>query len=172
VVVPEGDAAEAIDPLRGWICSTLTHNAARGAKDRPDVDAANPRAADTMGHIIRWHEDGDFDGTPFDGNHLVLAGDPDNERAEAHGNVRGDLFACPDGIAFGARGVLWSQTDIGTTSPNRGEMARLGNDQMLACDVTTGEVRRFSNWPDQRSAGRPRSATVVVRKSDGGVIGS
>ena len=32
--------------------------------------------------------------------------------------------------------------------------------------------RRGSNWPDQRPDGRPRSATVVVTKSDGGTIGS
>ena len=30
--------------------------------------------------------------------------------------------------------------------------------------------RRFSNWPDQRADGRPRSATVVMRKNEGGVI--
>lgn len=29
----------------------------------------------------------------------------------------------------------------------------------------------ISNWPDANPAGRPRSATVVVRKKDGGVIG-
>ena len=27
--------------------------------------------------------------------HLVLAGDPANERPEARGNIRGDVFACP-----------------------------------------------------------------------------
>lgn len=30
----------------------------------------------------------------------------------------------------------------------------------------------FSRWPDGASAGRPRSATVVIRKDDGGVIGT
>lgn len=30
----------------------------------------------------------------------------------------------------------------------------------------------FSRWPDGASAGRPRSATVVIRKLDGGVIGT
>jgi uncharacterized protein len=32
--------------------------------------------------------------------------------------------------------------------------------------------RRWSNWPDFRPDGRPRSATVVVRRVDGGVIGA
>ena len=34
------------------------------------------------------------------------------------------------------------------------------------------QPRKFSNWPDQRPAGRPRSATVVIRKADGGVVGT
>ena len=45
----------------------------------------------------------------------MLAGDPANERAEAKGNVKGDIFACPDGIAFDARGMLWIQTDTHAT---------------------------------------------------------
>ena len=28
-----------------------------------------------------------------------------------------------------------------------------------------------SSWPDGASGGRPRSATVVIRRDDGGVIG-
>jgi secreted PhoX family phosphatase len=35
-----------------------------------------------------------------------------------------------------------------------------------------GEDGMTSAWPDFRSDGRPRSATVVIRKQDGGVIGS
>jgi uncharacterized protein len=37
---------------------------------------------------------------------------------------------------------------------------------------TPDNPRRFSNWPDFDPKGRPRSATVVIRKDDGGVIGS
>ena len=112
--------------------------------------------------------------------------------------------------------VLWIQTDSSAASMHKGEMARIGNNQMLACDVRTGDTRRFltgpthceitgaawtpdgttmflnvqhpgetpsersdpaepakySNWPDYKPGGRPRSATVVVRKKDGGVIGT
>ena len=32
--------------------------------------------------------------------------------------------------------------------------------------------RAISNWPDKRATGRPRSATVVIRKADGGFIGT
>ncbi len=91
---------------------TLTNNSRRGMPNRPGVDAANPRANNTMGHIIQWTEDGDFDSTTIRWKHLLLAGDPANERPEARGNVRGDVFACPDGLALDARGVLWIQTDM------------------------------------------------------------
>jgi secreted PhoX family phosphatase len=33
------------------------------------------------------------------------------------------------------------------------------------------EPSKFSNWPDYVDETRPRSATVAVRKKDGGVIG-
>ena len=34
------------------------------------------------------------------------------------------------------------------------------------------DPRRYSNWPDFRPDGRPRSATVAIRKLDGGPIGT
>jgi secreted PhoX family phosphatase len=204
----------AIDPRSGEVYCTLTNNPARGLPGHPGVDAANPRAGNTMGSIIRWKEAGDFDGLRFAWNHLVFAGDPSLDRADARGNVRGDIFACPDGLAFDARGVLWIQTDAHATQRFEGEFVNLGNNQMLACDVRTGEIRRFltgpahcevtgltftpdlrtmfvniqhpgespigrsdpahpcrfSSWPD--GGGRPRSATVVVRRRDGGTIGT
>jgi secreted PhoX family phosphatase len=206
----------AIDKATRWVYCTLTNNTSRGAQGQPGPDPANPRANNNFGHIIRWREDGDFDGEAFEWNHLVLAGDPANERAEAKGNTKGDLFACPDGIMFDPLGRLWVQTDIGPTAMNKGELARIGNNAMLACDLATGEFRRFlvgpvnceitgaaftpdartvfvniqhpgetpsersdpkeprkfSNWPDFKPNGRPRSATVVIRREDGGVIGS
>jgi len=205
----------AIHPQRPEVYCALTNNSDRGAGGAP-VDAANPRANNVMGQIIRWLEDGDFDATRFHWNHLLLAGDPTNARAEAQGNIQGDAFACPDGLAFDARGVLWIDTDVGARALHQGEMARLGNNQMLACDPNTGEVRRFltgpvgceitggsftpdgstlfvnvqhpgespgersdpaeprrwSNWPEFRPQGRPRSATLAIRRKDGGVIGS
>jgi uncharacterized protein len=200
----------------GWVYCTLTNNSSRGQKDQPGVDAANPRANNAMGQIIRWKDDGDFDGAGFTWNHLVLAGDPANTRAEAKGNIKGDIYGCPDGITFDQRGVLWIQTDAHATVMYKDEFKNIGNNQMLACDPKTGDTKRFltgptnceitgcaftpdgkamfisvqhpgetpsdrsdpsepakySNWPDFKSGGRPRSATVVIRKNDGGVIGT
>jgi uncharacterized protein len=203
----------AIDQRGGEVYCSLTNNSARGAAGQPGVDAANPRADNVMGQIIRWKDDGDFDGTTLRWSHLVLAGDPANARADARGNVKGDIFGCPDGLMLDARGVLWIETDVHASQMNQGEFARIGNNQMLACDRSTGEIRRFltgpvnceitgatltpdgttmfiniqhpgetasdrsdpaepakySKWP---YGGRPRSATVVIRRADGGVVGT
>jgi secreted PhoX family phosphatase len=206
----------AVDAQRGEVYATLTNNSNRGTPKNPGVDAANPRANNTMGNVIRWKEDVDFDGTAFKWNHFVMAGDPANTRAEAQGNVKGDIFGCPDGLWVDGRGVLWIQTDMSTSNMGKGDLAKLGHNAMLAADVATGEIRRFltgpagcevtgvtgtpdgrtlfvniqhpgespseksdpaepakiSNWPDQKAGGRPRSATVVVRRKDGGIVGT
>ncbi len=203
----------AIDQNAREVYCTLTNNSERGAAGKPGIDAANPRANNVMGQIIRWKEDADFSGTTMHWDHLVLAGDPANARAEAKGNIQGDIFACPDGLYVDARGVLWIETDMHASQMYKGELARIGNNQMLACDRATGEVRRFltgptnceitgatqtpdgttmfiniqhpgenasdrsdpadptkfSAWP---TGTRPRSATVAIRRADGGVIGS
>ncbi|MER6450248.1 PhoX family protein [Streptomyces venezuelae] len=39
-------------------------------------------------------------------------------------------------------------------------------------EPTPENPRAVSDWPDRDPAGRPRSATVVVRRTDGGVIGA
>jgi uncharacterized protein len=206
----------AIDEKSGWVYCTLTNNSSRGAAGQPVVDAANPRASNAHGQIIRWKEAGDFDQAAFEWNHLVLAGDPAAPRAEAKGNIKGDLFGCPDGLAFDPAGRLWIQTDMHASQMYKGEFVNLGNNQMLAYDAASGQTKRFltaptnsevtgaawtpdgktlfinvqhpgetagdrsdpaepskfSNWPDYKPGGRPRSSTVVIRKMDGGIIGT
>lgn len=137
----------AINPATREVFCALTGNEQRGQPGRPGPDAANPRANNLMGHIIRWREDGDFDGLTMRWDHLLLAGDPANERPEARGSIRGDAFAGPDGLMIDARGVLWIQTDMPTARAPGSELARLGNNQMLACDPRSGEVRRFLTGP-------------------------
>ena len=203
----------AIDQAKREIYCTLTNNSARGRPGQPGVDAANPRANNRMGQIIRWREGGDFDSLTLRWDHLVLAGDPANDKSEDRGNIKGDIFACPDGLMLDARGVLWIQTDASATEMNKGAFKNIGNNQMLACDPSSGEIRRFltgpvnceitgatmtpdgktlfiniqhpgetpaevsdpsqptrfSNWP---LGGRPRSATVAIRRTDGGLVGT
>ena len=205
-----------IDAAKKEVYCTLTNNSARGVGKNPGVDAANPRAANAMGNIIKWAEGNDFDNTAFTWTHFVMAGDPANAKPETQGNIKGDLFGCPDGITIAPNGVLWVQTDAFATELNKGDFKNMGNNQMLAHDPKTGAFKRFlagpmncevtgltftpdcktmfvniqhpgesageqsdvknpmkfSTWPEGKAAQRPRSATVIVRRNDGGVIGS
>lgn len=196
---------------------TLTNNSARGAAGRPGTDAANPRADNTFGHILRWTEDGgDPTATSFRWNIFVQAGDRANANANKRGNIQGDTFGSPDGVWGDSRGVLWIQTDISTSTLGAGDYVNIPTNMMLAADTRTGAIRRFltgprgsevtgiigtpdlrtmfiniqhpgepssgdsnpnatgaiSTWPDGPGVARPRAATVVIRKDDGGVIGT
>lgn len=106
-------------------------------------------------------------------------------------------FNSPDGLwVDGVTGLVWIQTD-GYSNAARG----FGNQQMLAANPDTGVVKRFlvgplgceitgitatpdrrtlfvniqhpdGTWPRIDGETRPRSATLVITKDDGGVIGS
>lgn len=207
----------AVNPKDKSVYCTLTNNSARGAKGRPDVDAANPRANNTFGHIIRWREAGDDPAaTRFRWDIFVMAGAPQLADANKQGNIKGDVFGSPDGLWFDPSGRLWIQTDVSTSVLNRGDYAGVGNNQMLCADVASGRIARFltgprgcevtgvamtpdgatmfvniqhpgespsergdpaqpkavSSWPDGPGGGRPRSATVVIRREDGGIVGT
>ena len=207
----------AVHPQTRAVYCTLTNNSQRGAKDRRTADAANPRRANTFGHIIRWREaSSDPTALRFAWDIFALCGDPQHTDTAKRGSIKGDAFGSPDGLWFDARGLLWIQTDVSTSTLHKGDYARLGNNMMLCADVQTGEIRRFltgpsgcevtgvqitpdgrtmfiniqhpgesatergdpknptavSNWPDGPGGGRPRSATVMIRRDDGGLIGT
>ncbi|RNL86976.1 PhoX family phosphatase [Halostreptopolyspora alba] len=180
---------------------------------------ANPRNPNSYGHIIKWHEkNGHNTATTFTWDIFVLAGDPAYD--DAVELDEDSIFGSPDGLWFDPDGRLWIQTDVSNSVQNDPDAGydNIGNNQMLAADPDSGEIRRFltgpkgaeitgvittpdqrtmlinvqhpgeetatigeptpqdpravSNWPDFDPDGRPRSATVVIRKDDGGVIGT
>ena len=195
---------------------SLTNNSQRGTPGHPPVDAANPRAVNIFGGILRWREDGqDAGATSFDWDHFALAGDPTLPAAGTrYPSKDADAFGSPDGLHFDSGGLLWIQTDISGQDIGKGPMTALGNNQMLCADIATGRIKRFlvgpngceitgctstpdrrtlfvniqhpgerrddgsgmpsSAWPDGTVTGtaRPRSATVVVQRADGGVVGT
>ena len=207
----------AVDRRSHDVYLTLTNNVNRGRAGQPPPNAANPRADNAFGHIVRWREaGGDPAARRFEWDVFVLCGDPAHGEADKRGTIRGDVFGSPDGLWVDGRGVVWIQTDVSTSVLNRGDYARIGNNQMLAADPVTREVRRFltgptgceitgvastpdgttlfvnvqhpgetasersdpaapkaiSAWPDGSAGGRPRSATVAIRRTDGGLIGA
>jgi uncharacterized protein len=182
-------------PVTREVYAALSNNSAR-----KEADAANPRAPNRFGHILRWREENDdVAATRFRWNVFVQAG------PQGAGNVKGDAFASPDGLWIDAMGVLWVSTDVSRSALGKGPWTELGNNQLLAVDPSSGAFRRFltgppgceitgfhttpdnrtafvniqhpgegtpSNWPDFAPNGRPRSATVVIRRQDGGIIGT
>ncbi|ALM82165.1 PhoX family phosphatase [Bordetella sp. N] len=179
---------------------TLTNNSGRGTN--APVDAANPRAENHHGHIIRWNEAGNSPlATTFTWSIFLLAGDPAQaaslNKPNLAGNINGDAFSSPDGIRLDAAGRLWVETDM-----NLGSTASttvFGNNGMYCIDPTTGLSKRFlvgpvgceitgiAYTPDLTTffvniqhptqawptAGRtPRSSTIVIRRPDTQPVGA
>jgi secreted PhoX family phosphatase len=204
----------AVDPNTRAVYFTLTNNTDRDAEQ---VDAANPRPNNRWGQIIRWNEaGGEPTASTFEWDLFVLAGPEDDSRKLSGEPLNEDnIFNSPDGLWFDPNSRLWIQTDTSESVMNVGDFAQFGNNQMLAADPRTGEIRRFltgpigqeitgvvttpdqrtmfinvqhpgattaeaefaagetnSRWPDYDPAIYPRSATVVITKDDGGIIGS
>lgn len=122
------------------IFCTLTNNGSRQV-----IDAANPRANNSHGHIIRWRETGDSPlATSFKWEILLLAGDPSIAAQNLKGNMIGATFSSPDGIRVDPKGRLWVQTDAGTGSS---VTSIFGANSMHYVDQATREVRRFLVGP-------------------------
>lgn len=195
----------AIHPNEGTVYFTLTNNDERKPGDE---NAANPRANNTAGHIIRWRETrGDHAALDFSWDIFLLAGDVGTATASSQRVLTEDNhLASPDGLWFDPRGLLWIQTDLAGDLRRKGPF---GNNQMLVADPASGEMKRFlvgpveceitgitatpdmrtlfinvqhpgesskpekftSHWPDGGDR-RPRSATLIISKADGGLIGS
>ena len=87
----------------------------------------------------------------------MLAGDPQDPAAGVNLDAS-NQHASPDGIWFDYRGVLWVQTDMSGSQLLEGPF---GNNQMLAANPLTGEMRRFFVGP------RGQEVTGVVTTPDG-----
>ena len=206
----------AVDTQRGEVYCTLTNNSNRGGAKQPGVDAANPRANNTMGHIIRWKEDGDFDGATLpleplragrrpgqrarrgqgqrQGRHVRLprrpvgrrarrAVDPDRHvapRRWARATSRTSATTrCSPPTRAPARSAASSPARPAArspASPARPTGARCSSTSSIRAraraNAATRPSRGRSPTGPTSGRGRPRSATVVIRKLDGGVIGT
>jgi hypothetical protein len=175
---------------------TFTNNGGRQV-----TDPANPRVNNSHGHIIRWTEDGDSaKATTFKWEMFLLAGDPRLTAANLKGNINGDTFSSPDGLGVDPQGRLWVQTDASTsasTTNTFGNNAMYHVDQETkasrrflvgpnGCEITgltyTPDLTTFfiniqhpgGTWPSnvQGNSLPPRSATIVVRRTDGKPVGA
>ncbi len=186
------------NPVTGDVFCTLTNNSRR-----TEANIANPRVPNLFGHIIKWNDGDDAANDTFNWEIFLLAGagegSGDGSTIDAE-----DQFGSPDGLWLDDYGILWIQTD--------GSQPDGSNNQMLACDPYTGDIKRFavgpvdcevtgvtmtpdgttmfiniqhpgdsgtaedptatSTWPDGDPDGRPRAATVVIQRADGGRVGT
>jgi secreted PhoX family phosphatase len=172
----------------GEVYWTLTNNS-----QRTEPNAANPEAPNSDGHIIRTVDADDHMGTTFTWEIMLMASstrgtegvftDPDLAWADADGR----LFIGTDG---GQPDGLQDQLTVIDTTAETPEAKR------LLVGVNSDEVTGFTMTPDRRTAfvnlqhpGNgdptstnfpalydgvtiPRDATLVIRKKDGGIIGS
>lgn len=144
------------NPKAAEVYCCLTNNKNRGVKpnaggDETPVGGPNPREANKYGQIVRWRPDGaDHTADSFTWDLFVLAGNPavHSDANAGSDNITPDnMFNSPDGLKFDSNGLLWIQTD-GNYS-NEKDFAGQGNNQMLAADSATGEIRRFLVGPKQ-----------------------
>ena len=195
-----------VHPTTGRIYIACTRNEARTAVpvainysghtvDR-GVNAPNPRATNTFGHIVEVTEAGDdHTATRFRWD-VMLMGNNDNRSRTTLGS--------PDNLAFDAAGRLWIVTDgtqpdgsnngcfvCATEGVNRGVMQRLMSGPIGAeiagcvfspgCDTLFLSIQHpgeggtlshpVSSWPDGDGR-QPRSSVIAVRRTDGGVVGT
>jgi secreted PhoX family phosphatase len=186
-----------VDATTGMVYLTLTNNTSAAKQE----NAANPRTPNPWGHIVRWQEDGnDHTATTFAWDLFLLAGQG-RETGDGSTIDSEDAFGSPDGLWADPAGRLWIQTDgrqpqsannqmlaadpTVVDADGRPEVRRFFTG-VTGCEVTgvitTPDDRTMfvniqhpggsSTWPQNDGLSTPRSATVIVVKDDGGVIGS
>lgn len=204
----------AVNPVATEAYCCLTNNSRRGVTARDGslrtnaggdpmaVNGPNPRETNNYGQIVRWRpHDGDHTDNSFAWDLYVMAGNPTVHRDGPYAGTAninaGNLFNSPDGMMIDTTGLVWIQTD-GDDS-NVGGFAGMGNNQMLAGDPVSGEIRRFLTGPrgcevtgltwssDRRTmfvgiqhpdapfpdgeASLPRSAIVAIKRDDNAPVG-
>jgi secreted PhoX family phosphatase len=127
-----------VNPTTGKVYIALTRNVDRGGEgDRKwPPDPANPRAANTWGHVIELIESGGTHAsTTFTWSIFLLCGDPADSTTYYAGypKDRVSAIAGPDNLTFDLHGNLWIATD--------GQQQYLGMNEGLYAVPTEGPER-------------------------------
>ena len=159
----------AVHPQTREVYFSLTNNSTRTDESGNNpIDAANPRGPNPFGHIIRWRERGNRSwATKFEWDIFVLAGpESDSQVLPEQGGpalTQDNIFANMDGLWIDQFGTMWIQTDMSGSQQVSGPF---GNNQMLAANPETGEIKRFLSGPwDQETTGvvsTPDGKTLFV----------
>jgi len=185
-----------VDPFTNDVYCALTNNTRR-----EESNAANPRSPNPWGHIIRWKDgsrDTNFtwdifmlagpgdgaDGSTIDSEDLF--GSPDGLWIDDSGRMwiqtdgrqpddtNNQMLVC-DPSTKELKRILVGPVDCEvtgvTTTPDGRTM--FVNIQHPGDGGPTEDPTATSTWPDGPGvAGRPRPATVVIQRTDGGVVGT
>ena len=152
----------AVNPVAAEGYCALTNNSRRNvpadggglrtnaAGQEMTLNAANTRSENRYGQIIRWYPASDDHATDsFRWDLFCMAGNPKlhSDAYAGSPNINeGNMFNSPDGMMFDSAGILWIQTD--GNDDNEDDFEGQGNNQMLAGDPVTGEIRRFLTGPN------------------------
>jgi secreted PhoX family phosphatase len=136
------------NPVNGRIYAMLTNNSKRKLEQ---IDAANPRANNTAGHIVEMippgeGKDADHAATEGTWEIFLIAGDPTWGTTQyGKGTTKNGFLSCPDGCNFDNKGRLWIASDQGSAQAGFG----IG-DGIWATDVSgdgRAVTRRFFRIP-------------------------
>ncbi len=175
----------------GTVYCTLTNNSRRGTEGNPGPDAANPLGPNESGHIIRWIDSDQHVGITFNWSIFIIA-------ETTHGTE--DTFSDPDGLFADPDGRLFIQTDGGQPDNLNNQMLvadiRTGELRRMFTGVTNDEITGIAMTPNRKTmfintqhpgngdpastsfpmphdgVTRPRDATIVITRKDGGIVGS
>lgn len=125
-----------VHPTNGDVYLTLTNG---NSSNRPstDLDAANPRAVNSNGHIIRWRENGgNHEATTFEWDIFLFGSSADDSSDyNVSGLTADNEFSSPDGLFIDPRGVMWIQTDDGPS----GIRSKTNNQMLVAIPGEVGD---------------------------------
>ena len=179
---------------KGELYVTLTNNTQRGTTGKAGVNNSNPTAVNSSGHIIRWKDADKHVGKTFNWEIFVLAKDV--------ADAGGQMFGSPDGIWVDPEGRVFVQTDGAQPGGNNDQLLVADpvtrEFKRLFTGVKGSEVTGVATTPDRKtmfvnlqhpgdgsaavsnfpeffvgaSGPVPRDCTIVIKRINGGVIGS
>ena len=179
----------------GDVYCTLTNNSRRDT-----ADAANPLAPNSDGHIIRWRDADKHIGTTFTWDIFIISQDTHADGDERTFSDPDGLYIDPEGRMFiqtdgGQQKDLNNQLLVCSVNGDNNASNTL-DVRRLFTGVTSDEITGIAMTPDRRTlfintqhpgngdpsltnfpsatdgVTIPRDCTFVIRRKDGGIIGS
>ena len=148
-------------PRRKEVYCTLTNNATRGVGKggRAPMPRIRARTTSSATSSAGWKRAAILRASRSRGTSSRSPAIRSTTETEKQGNLKGAAFGSPDGLWIDDNGLLWIQTDVSTSTLNRGHYERLGNNQMLCADPKNARDPALPHRPARmRGDGHHRDA--------------